>query len=209
MRQMLLENLPILVPILALSILALALIVERLIVYARFPRMRRQDLEQVLELVQRRKTREALALAADKPMPSAHVVRAGLELRGNTLAEVRVRIQAAMTREMNRLERNVSYLAGIANVATLLGLFGTVTGMIASFFAMKSAGISSPEVLAGGISQALFTTAAGLAVAIPSLFAHNLFTQVVSRHAEEMETVASELLAYYAGRRTTPGRAHG
>lgn len=209
MRQMLLDNLPILVPILALSVLAVSLIVERLIVYARYPRMRREDLEQILDLVQRRKTKDALAVAADKRVPSAHVVRTGLGLRGKTLAEVRVRVQAAMTREMNRLERNVAYLAGIANVATLLGLFGTVTGMIASFFAMKSAGISSPEVLAGGISQALFTTAAGLAVAIPSLFAHNVFTQLVNRHADEMETVASELIAYYAGRRTTTGRAHG
>jgi biopolymer transport protein ExbB len=205
---MFLENLPILVPILALSVLAVSLIVERVFVYVRHPRMPRQVLEQILDLVQRRKTKDALAAAAGLQMPSAHVVRTGLGLRGRALAEVRVRIQSAMTQEMNRLERNVSYLAGIANVATLLGLFGTVTGMIASFFAMKSAGISSPEVLAGGISQALFTTAAGLAVAIPSLFAHNLFTQVVNRHAEEMETVASELLAYYAGRRTVSSRAH-
>lgn len=85
----------------------------------------------------------------------------------------------------------------IANLSTLTGLFGTVTGMIWSFAAIQSAGSADPAVVAGGISQALITTFAGLAVALPSLLFHGYFSFLMNRKADQLEVLSSEFLSYY------------
>ena len=128
--------------------------------------------------------------------------------RDATRCEARMLAQA--TRNMVALERHVSYLSSIATIATLLGLLGTVGGMIVSFMNMRASGVSDPTVLAGGISQALITTAAGLSVAIPSLLAYHIFVQITGKAASRMEIAAAELMAYYAGRvQAVSGSARG
>jgi biopolymer transport protein ExbB len=96
------------------------------------------------------------------------------------------------------LERGLGVLATISNIAPLLGFLGTVSGMINSFEALARAGLSNPGLVAQGISEALITTAAGLAVAIPILAAYNYFTARIGTYVLEMETAANVLLETYA-----------
>ena len=117
-----------------------------------------------------------------------------------TRPDHRHRLDYVVLREIAALERHVSYLQGIANIATLLGLLGTVVGMIAAFVNMRNAGSADLTILSGGIAQALITTAAGLAVAIPSALFHHLFVTHVQRTVARLNIAVSELTAYFAAR---------
>lgn len=91
--------------------------------------------------------------------------------------------------ELQELDKGLSYLPGIANIATLIGLFGTVTGMISTFFSFRQALNPDPSLLAGGISQALLTTAGGLFVAIPALFFSMIFQARLKYHQNNLEAL--------------------
>lgn len=104
-------------------------------------------------------------------------------------------LQARAQSQLARLEDRISYFPALANVATLAGLFGTVCGMIAAFFSLRSGGGADPAALAGGLGQALVATALGLVTAIPSLGAHALFQKKVQGTAGQMEALLSALLA--------------
>ncbi|MEJ2080768.1 MAG: MotA/TolQ/ExbB proton channel family protein [Acidobacteriota bacterium] len=93
-----------------------------------------------------------------------------------------------------KLEKGLWILATIANVAPLFGFLGTVTGMIASFEALAEVGLGNPEAVAGGISEALITTATGLMIALPVQAAYNYFSNRVSQFALDMEISSSVLL---------------
>ena len=123
------------------------------------------------------------------------------------LDEIERTIEAASAHELQRLERGLSVLATVSNIAPLLGFLGTVSGMINSFDALARAGLSNPGLVAKGISEALITTATGLAVAIPMLVAYNYFTSRVSKFVLEMETSANVLLETYSEMEETGGGA--
>ena len=187
----------VLILIALLSIAAIALITERIIYYYN-RQERKKDLSgYVIELLQTGLFSRILEELQSKNSPEAHVLFVGVKYRKSNVTETEKRMEAQAQKEMVDLEKNVEYLANIANIATLLGLLGTVTGMIISFLNLKISGISDPAVLAGGISQALITTAAGLSVAIPSLLFYHIFTQVINRSASRMEIYSDDLLAYY------------
>ena len=108
--------------------------------------------------------------------------------------DVEKTIENAALFEMGRLERNLVWLATIANVSPLLGFFGTVAGMIKSFDALAEAGLSNPGLVAAGISEALITTAAGLAVAIPAQLAYNFFMSKINKFVRDIEISTNMLL---------------
>ena len=130
--------------------------------------------------------------------PIANIMKAGLLKYGRPQEEIERTIEAASAHELSRLERGLSVLATVSNIAPLLGFLGTVSGMINSFDALARAGLSNPGLVAKGISEALITTATGLAVAIPMLVAYNYFTSRVSKFVLEMETSANVLLETYS-----------
>jgi biopolymer transport protein ExbB len=103
------------------------------------------------------------------------------------------------------LERYLNTLGTIASVTPLLGLLGTVIGMIDVFTVIMDAGVGNPGVLAGGISKALITTAAGLSVAIPTLMFHRYFNSKVSKLAIAMEEQALKLVEVMKGEREDTG----
>ena len=105
------------------------------------------------------------------------------------------KIEALANRKIFEMEKSVAYLSSIANIATLLGLLGTVIGMIFTFYDMMISESSDPYTLAGGISQALITTAAGLITAVPAIFFYTIFTSIIKRHISAMESSSSEILA--------------
>jgi biopolymer transport protein ExbB len=103
-------------------------------------------------------------------------------------------METAASFELPLLEKRLSTLVVIANISPLLGLLGTVTGMIRTFAVIAAVGVGKPTEMAGGISEALLTTAAGLSVAIPTLVMHHYLAHLVEGLVQEIERVSSEVL---------------
>jgi biopolymer transport protein ExbB len=199
----------VLLPILALSVVAVALIIQKSVFFIHI-RNRIDDLgAYVIEGLRTGKARLVLSELERMSCPEARVLLAGVQARkaGQSQELIGLYMESQAMRSADQLEKFVPYLASIANLATLLGLLGTVTGMIVSFLNLKVSGVSDPALLAGGISQALITTAAGLTVAIPSLLFFHVFRQKVNRTLARMEIAASELLTFFSRQRRSGGAA--
>lgn len=114
-------------------------------------------------------------------------------LHGTSLQQRIERVmQICLDREMERIEKRMTFLASTSSVAPFLGLFGTVWGIINSFSAISATSAASLTVMARGISEALFTTALGLMAAIPAVLAYNKFSSDINRYAQELENFAGE-----------------
>jgi biopolymer transport protein ExbB len=141
-----------------------------------------------------------------RKMPVINVVHAGLEARGEDRETLESVLQESILRELPRVERGLSLLAVFGAVAPLLGLLGTVTGMIDTFRVITLFGTGDPKLMSGGISEALVTTEFGLAVAIPIMLAHTFLSRRVSVIVGEMEEKAVYLTnIIQKGRRKGPG----
>lgn len=136
----------------------------------------------------------ARAILDRRPGPFATIVRAGLDHADDDWTIVRDVLQEAGRQEAVRISRNLGVLETVAAVAPLLGLLGTVTGMIRVFSTVSSAGLGDPELLSGGISEAMITTAAGLIIGIPMLVAHNWLRGRADAIIFELEQHATTLL---------------
>jgi biopolymer transport protein ExbB len=128
--------------------------------------------------------------------PLSRILCAGLRKTGRPVADVEKAIQYAGEREVGRLRRNGRVLSVVAGVAPLLGLLGTVFGMIQAFItvASREEALGRTELLAEGIYQALVTTAVGLSVAIPALVLYHIFAEKADRLVAEMDDIAIELV---------------
>jgi biopolymer transport protein ExbB len=181
--------------LLAFSIVALAVIIERAIALRRARINVNEFLAKIRKaLLVNRSVREAVKICEQYRGPVASIMKAGLLKYGQPREEVEKTIENAALYEMGRLERGLIVLATTANVAPLLGFFGTVSGMIKSFEALAEQGLSNPGAVAAGISEALITTAAGLAIAIPVQIAYNYFTTRISRFVRDIESATNMLL---------------
>lgn len=186
---------PVMWPLMAFSILAVVVIIERLIALRRAKINVNEFLAKLRKaLIVKRSIREAIKTCEDYRGPVASIVKAGLLKYGQPKEDVEKTIENAALFEMNRLERGLVVLATTANVAPLLGFFGTVTGMIKSFDALSKAGLSNPGLVAAGISEALITTAGGLAVAIPAQLFYNYFMSRINKFVRDIETATNMLL---------------
>jgi len=143
---------------------------------------------------------EAQELCEKNRSPVAEVFAAATKKWGRSSVEVEQAILDAGERTGNNLRRYLRLLNGIATVCPLLGLLGTVVGMISAFNAIATAdAMGRPELLAGGISQALLTTAAGLSVAIPALILYMFFVSRVDRRIMEIDALGQRLVDMIAG----------
>lgn len=126
-------------------------------------------------------------------------VAGGMPAKESLQASLRQRVERAMsvtiTREMNTLERGMSFLASVGSTAPFIGLFGTVWGIMNSFAAIASTNNTSLAVVAPGIAEALFATALGLVAAIPATVAYNVFSTSLNRYADRLEAFTDEFVA--------------
>lgn len=137
---------------------------------------------------------KASEICSKTPGPVATIMHAGLSRLHKGIDHVEKAVESAGSVEMSFLENGLVWLATIANVAPLIGFFGTVVGMILSFRSIAEAGEVEPSIVAGGISMALITTAGGLLVAIPIHLAHNLCVYLIERIVVSMEENASKFI---------------
>ena len=126
--------------------------------------------------------------------PTAQVVKKAIDCRDWNESDLREVVEAEMEIVVPRFEHLLTPLGTISNIATLLGLLGTVTGNISAFGVLgEGASMGNPALLAGSIAEALVTTASGLVISIPSLIFHNFFVAKVDKILSEMETSITEL----------------
>ncbi|MGE0433716.1 MAG: MotA/TolQ/ExbB proton channel family protein, partial [Planctomycetota bacterium] len=185
---------PVMVPLGLVALLALVLIVERCV--ALFVLNRGSDLlaRRVLDDCRAGRFDEALRAADSRRNVSARVLASALRRRGSGSQAVEDSIQEALLHEVPRVGRFLGGLAVLAAIAPLLGLLGTVTGIIETFHVIRQFGNADPGLMAGGISQALITTATGLSIAIPILVVHSLLRARGDRVLSQAETSAAAVL---------------
>jgi biopolymer transport protein ExbB len=193
---------PFMYPILFCSIVSLALLIERLWILRRTSVIPRDFISKVEELVKRNKISEAIFLCQGNNGSSiARIFLSGLKNAGRGMWLVKEAIEEKGRREGVILERNLGVLLTIANLSPLLGLLGTVSGMIKTFHAISVHGVGGPGPLAGGIAEALITTATGLLVAIPTLVAYRFLTDKTQALIFEMEESSIRLMDTMEGSR--------
>ena len=189
---------PVMYPIILCSIVAFAIVIERLY-HLYKARIDTRDFMNNIEItIKRNRIAEAIKICDNTPGPIAHIVKAGVMKHDRSRQEIRESIEDAGHQEVPRLEKNISLLATIAHISPLLGLLGTVTGMVRAFQIIqeKSASFNpvSPGDLAGGIWEALLTTVAGLIVAIPTVVAYNYLVNRVEEFVLEMERSTTDVI---------------
>ncbi|MBF0532914.1 MAG: MotA/TolQ/ExbB proton channel family protein [Candidatus Omnitrophica bacterium] len=154
--------------------------------------------EKMMTTLEEGDLKAALKMCSTETHITANIVRAGLEKRAKGRLLAKEAIENRARREVDSLWQNINYLSDIAQVAPLVGLLGTVLGMIQAFnvVAFQSV-LVKPIVLAGGISKAMVTTAGGLFVAIPSLIFYSFFRTKVQEITSEVESYCSDLVKIF------------
>ncbi len=187
---------PMMWPLLAVSIIVVAMVFERLYHYHKVSINTPEFLKKIRVALQARKIKEAITMCENYKGPIASIMKSGLLKAGKHREEIETAIAASGGVEMSRLERGLTGLATCASVAPLLGFLGTVTGMIKAFEAIAAHGLNNPALVAVGISEALITTATGLMIGIPALTFFNYFNSRVSKLVLEMEESSGLLMEY-------------
>jgi len=189
---------PLMYLIILCSIVALAVVIERLYHLHRARINIDKFMESICSALKSNRIKEAVDLCQKTPGPVAHIVKAGILKHDGSRQEIKEAIEDAGIYEVPRLEKNLGALATIAHISPLLGLLGTVTGMVRAFQIIQEKATAmhsvSPANLAGGIWEALITTAAGLMVAIPTFVAYNYLVSRVKNFIVEMDRSAAELI---------------
>jgi biopolymer transport protein ExbB len=182
---------PVMYPLLVCSVTALTVIIERAIFWLRERRSRAQGLvDKILELAERDDYVEAARIGSGSKDYVARILICGIVHRNFSLSSA---LEMAAAVEIERMKRFMNVLDTMVTVSPLLGILGTVTGIIRSFEAMGVSGAQNPVAVSGGIAEALITTAAGLMIAIPSLAFFNYFNARIEGALHEIETYSTSL----------------
>ena len=185
----------VMIPIILLSFVAIYLFIERLLTIRQASSNPDAITDQVREYIRANDIDGAIAYCQRKDVPITRIIRQGLERLGRPISEIQDAVQAAGKHETFLLEKRTNTLASIASVAPMLGFFGTVLGMIRAFQDIQSLqGNVNPSVLAGGIWEALITTAAGLLVGIIASLAYNYLLDRIKRLTNGMERSATDFI---------------
>ncbi len=185
----------IMIPIFLLSILTVYLLVERLITLRKADSDRSEIMGRVRDYVRQGNTNGAQAFCAAQNKPLTRILNHGLDRLGRPISEIQDAVNAAGKWEAFQLERRMDLLASVAGIAPMLGFLGTVTGMIEAFQEIQNLqGNVDPSVLAGGIWEALVSTAGGLIVGILALFFYNYLLSKINALVNDMEQSATEFI---------------
>jgi biopolymer transport protein ExbB len=190
------------VPIVACSIIAFAIIAERLWTLRVKRVIPRQLVAQVWDQAKEKKLDVERLQDLRASSPLGRILAAGLMNRNATRDIMKEAIEDTGRHVVHELERYLNTLGTIAAISPLLGLLGTVIGMIQVFSTITTQGVGNPAALAGGISQALITTAAGMSVAIPALMAYRYFRGKVNMLVIRMEQQALRMVEVLHGQRS-------
>jgi biopolymer transport protein ExbB len=181
---------PFMAPIIICSIAAVGILLERLWTLQRKRVLPEELIKKLSSFAEGGQVSPKFIDALEKNSPLGRVLAAALANRDRGREIMMERVQDTGRHVVHELERFLNTLGTIASISPLLGLLGTVTGIIRAFNAVMLGGMGDPRLLAGGISEALITTAGGLAVAIPSFIAYRYLRGKVERIVIDMEKIA-------------------
>ncbi|AIE86461.1 MotA/TolQ/ExbB proton channel family protein [Fimbriimonas ginsengisoli] len=187
-------------PLILCSILMIALIIERAVTL----RKATVDAEELLDDIKGLYTpggdsAKAIELS-NRSGAIGRIFARGLRNASRSADAIEMAMEHEAANETPNLEANLAIIKTIVNVAPLLGLLGTIAGMITSFRAASQAGLSNPTQILGGISEALISTATGITLAVVGFIAHNYFANYVRKTIEDVEYFGAELVNYITGR---------
>jgi len=177
-----------------LSVIALSIFIERYSTIKKAGKIDENFMNNIRANVQSGNINGAKALCATTNSPAARMVEKGLLRIGKPLRDIDAAIENVGNLEVFKLEKNLSTLASIAGAAPMIGFFGTVTGMIIAFYRMATEQNVTPDVLAGGIYQALITTAMGLFIGILAFVGYNILVANVEKVVFKMERTTVEFM---------------
>lgn len=207
MWEMIQKGGPMMYLIILSSILAFGVVIERIYSLNRARIDANKFMDSITNVLKRNKIIEAIEMCNLTPGPIAHIIKAGILKHDRTRLEIKEAIEEAAQLEIPRLERHLPILATIAHIAPLLGLLGTVTGMIRSFQVIQQKALSmapvNPGDLAGGIWESLLATVAGISVAIPTYVVYNYLTSQVDNLIYDMERSSTDLVNLLSSRMDT------
>lgn len=185
-------------PLLAFSIIAIALIIERLIFWVRLNRRQRRVMQDIIRTYRHSPTDVYPKLKQNISLPVARIFLEALEIEGASPKQFHLALASAMQAELPHLRRFSTVFATIISVAPLLGLLGTILGLITSFEAIQLGDLgANAGAVTGGISEALVSTAAGLVVAIFTLLFANLFRGLYKRQVALIQEYGGQLEILY------------
>lgn len=180
--------------LLVLSVIALYIFIERWLTIKRAGKVDENFVNNIRAAVAAGNIEGAKALCRTTDSPVARMVEKGIMRIGKPLRDIDAAIENVGNLEIFKLEKNLSTLASIAGAAPMIGFFGTVTGMIQAFYKMASEQNVTPDVLAGGIYQALITTAFGLFIGIIAFVGYNLLVASVEKVVFKMERTTVDFM---------------
>lgn len=180
--------------LLFLSVIALYIFLERWMTIKRAGQIDQNFMNNIRASVQAGNIHSARALCQNTDSPASRMIEKGLQRIGKPLPDIDAAIENVGNLELFKLEKNLSTLASIAGAAPMIGFFGTVTGMIIAFYKMATEQNVTPDILAGGIYQALITTAVGLFIGILAFIGYNVLVANVDKVVYKMERTTVEFM---------------
>lgn len=182
-------------PIFLLSIVTVYVLVERLLTLRKAETNKTEIMDRIRQFVEQGNVQGARAYCEAQNKPLTRILKHGLERLGRPISEIQDAVNGAGKSEAFLLERRMDMLASIAGIGPMLGFLGTVTGMIEAFQQIQGLqGNVNPSVLAGGIWEALVSTAGGLIVGILAFFFYNFLLGKINRLVHDMETSSTEFI---------------
>lgn len=182
-------------PLLTCSVIALAVAIERFFFGPSRERVIPNELlNDAKQLIATKRIEELIGLCRANSSPLARILLVALRNASRSREELTDAVQVVGKSEAFKLQKNIGVLGTIAAVSPLLGLLGTVFGMIRTFHVISEHGTGNPALMAGGIAEALITTATGLTIAVPSLLLYRYFLYQARRLVVEMEVICLNLI---------------
>lgn len=198
---------PVMYLIIILSVISLGIVIERIYSLNRSRIDAKEFMDKIINSLKRNKVIESIEMCNNTPGPISHIIKAGILKHDRSKPEIKESIDEAAQLEIPQMERHLPILATIAHIAPLLGLLGTVSGMIKAFQVIQNKAATmtpvNPGDLAGGIWESLLATLAGLLVAIPTYVAYNYLVNQVDNLVYDMERSATDLVNILSSRRDT------
>ncbi len=184
--------------LIALSILSLAVIIERFFFFQKIKMNFPAYLQRLTALLVENDTKGIKNLCDDHPGPSSECLQRGIQYTDKGPNAMEESMSAYLASERQHLDRGLTFLGTLGNNAPFIGLLGTVIGIIQAFHDLSANPAGGPQIVMGGISEALVATAVGLFVAIPAVIAFNTYNRLVKRHYNQAEAVKKLLLSHYS-----------